>query len=138
MIVIKELDDIHALRAEGQPPHLVGLADRRFRELTAAYADCGATFDPEEHGPIVIIERGDDVRDLSEIGLNPEDGGLLGAIKEAVIHHQGAYEVLVLYSNDYGVIFLCPDELWLDAELRAILDDEVAETIIRTAEFSKR
>lgn len=127
MIVIKSPQEIPALQASGAAPDLVELAERRLREITAAYAECGATFDPEEHGPIAVLEAGDDVRNLSEIGLNPDDRGLVGALKEVVTRHPVAYEAIVLYSNDYGVAFLCPDEPWLDPELRAVLEAEMAE-----------
>jgi hypothetical protein len=57
-------------------------------------------------GYIIILEAGDNVRDLGNVGLNREDGGLLGSFPEYVEtldigEGLQAYKIAVLYDNDY-------------------------------------
>jgi hypothetical protein len=61
-------------------------------------------------GYIVVLEAGDNVRDLGSIGLNRENGGLLGSCPEYVEMLDldkvlQAYKVAVLYDNDYLITF---------------------------------
>jgi hypothetical protein len=63
-----------------------------------------------ENGYIVLLEAGDNVHDLGNVGLNHEDGGLLGSCPEYVeLIDAGkglqAYKVAVLYDNDYLMTF---------------------------------
>ncbi|WP_127596122.1 hypothetical protein [Paenibacillus lautus] len=61
-------------------------------------------------GYIVVLESGDNVRDLGNVGLNRESGGLLGSCPEYVepldlgegLH---SYKVAVLYDNEYLMTF---------------------------------
>lgn len=63
----------------------------------------------EDTGFIVVLEVGDDVRDLSNIGLNPEDQGLLGTIPEWIekVELGGTeyYRFLVIYTDSFAVTF---------------------------------
>ncbi|MNT80734.1 hypothetical protein D3C72_2202430 [compost metagenome] len=65
---------------------------------------------------------------MRDIGLNPEDQGLVGAIKEVVLWHPESrcWEAVVLFGGDYGMTFFCPDEPWLDPNLREAL---IAEAV---------
>lgn len=72
-------------------------------------------------GIIVILESGDNVTDLGEIGLNSEDNGLLGAtpewIKEQVIEEGILVTTCILYNNEYAVsIFFERGKLGEDIE----------------------
>lgn len=119
--------DIAALRSAGQHPDpLLDLAERRMTETIEAFREAGWEWTADEFGLFVLIEAGDDVRDLHEAGLNPEERGLLGAVWEACHKHEeaGAYDVFVLFGNDGGNSFLVPAAPWLDPELRAKLDAE--------------
>ena len=63
----------------------------------------------EDCGHIVLLEAGDNVRDLSNVGLNPEDQGLLGCTPEWIdpitLDDKDYYKLLVLYNDCFGVIF---------------------------------
>jgi hypothetical protein len=127
MLELKTLDDIARARAEGRAaPALTKLVAERLLAVQAAFREGGAEWDPDEHGHWVVIEAGDDVRDLRAQGLNPEDHGLLGAVWEAVEWHPAArlWEVFIVYSGDAGMTFLVLDGPWLDAELRRKLKEE--------------
>jgi hypothetical protein len=55
---------------------------------------------------IVVLEAGNNVHDLSNVGLSQERGGLFGSCPEYVElldvgKGQQAYKVAVLYDNDY-------------------------------------
>lgn len=125
MQVIKTNDNIAALRDEGRhPADLLDLVERRMADVAEAFRDAGAEWDPDEHGGFVLVERGDDVRDFAAVGLGRDGGGLLGALWESCQRHAEAFEVLVLFCGDTGWTFFVPDAVWLDAELKAKLDDE--------------
>lgn len=69
-----------------------------------------ADFSLESHGYIVLLEAGDDVRNLQEVGLNPEDQGLLGTYPEWVELKELSdgnkiYQIAVLYNNEYMMLF---------------------------------
>ncbi|MZQ82718.1 hypothetical protein GQF01_11460 [Paenibacillus sp. 5J-6] len=62
------------------------------------------------HGYIVILEMGDNVRDLGNVGLGREVGGLLGSYPEYVelldvAEGLQAYKIAVLYDDDYLMTF---------------------------------
>lgn len=121
------LEAVAQLRGEGkQHPGLLGLVAKRMVTVKAAFAEAGWEWDPDEHGAFWLVEAGDDVRDLREAGLNPEDRGLLGAVWEVCEWHPevAAWEVFILASNDGGPSFFVPDAPWLDPELRAKLVSE--------------
>ncbi len=87
MISVKILDDIRNLRKRKTLREAyLDYIDMEFRQLHMEY-DFGspvADFSLEDHGYIVVLERGDDVRDLRQVGFNPEYQGILGSIPEWV------------------------------------------------------
>mgnify|MGYP000931719495 CR=1 FL=1 len=66
-------------------------------------------YEVEDTGFIVILEHVDDVRDLSTVGLNPEDQGLLGTIPEWIekveLDRTEYYRLLVIYNDVFAVTF---------------------------------
>lgn len=67
-------------------------------------------FTLEEHGYLVILEAKDDVRNLEEVGLNAEDGGLLGSYPEWVEQknlsdESWIYQIAILYNNETMMMF---------------------------------
>ncbi|WP_236339944.1 hypothetical protein [Paenibacillus plantiphilus] len=61
-------------------------------------------------GYIVVLEVGDNVRDLGNVGLNRENSGMLGSCPEYVelLNVDGGlqvYKMAVLYDNDYLMTF---------------------------------
>lgn len=63
----------------------------------------------EDYGFIIILEQSDDVRNLSEVGLNPCDSGLLGCNPEVVevvrLDNKEYYRFVVVYNNTFAVTF---------------------------------
>jgi hypothetical protein len=89
----------------------------RFGELERTLCDvediAAGSQDLKEYGYIVVLQREDNFRDLSEVGLNPEDCGLLGAIPETIEKFGNGtsafYEICVIYNNSYMMIFMLPE-----------------------------
>ncbi|WP_442600558.1 hypothetical protein [Paenibacillus sp. KN14-4R] len=108
MRIIKTYQDVEFLRRAGVlPAPLFKHVDGYFRQLEVALrVDEETTFCLNRHGCIVILEAGDNVRDLGIFGLSLENGGLLGSYPEYVEMldlDEGlqAYKVAVQYDNDY-------------------------------------
>ena len=130
MRVIKNQDDVRLLKeakAISQPfaKHLT----KFFDDLQADLEDMSPnTYRLEDTGHVVLLEAGDNVRDLKEIGLNHQDQGILGCIPEwfetITLDEVAYYRFLVLYNDSFGVIFYSAvgafdDEVeaWLAAKL---------------------
>lgn len=136
MRILTSFASVDALRSAGQfSAAELDLAEGRMRDVVAAFKDGGWTWDPDEHGAFVLVEQGDDVRDFHEVGLNPQDSGLVGAFWEVCFKHddKGLFEVFILYGNDTGWTFIIPDAEWLDRELRERLASEAEPYPLRTA-----
>ena len=128
MIIIDSPAAIAAVRAAARVPSpLVDLVADRMAGVVAAFAEAGATWDPDEHGAFAILEAGDGPADFDAIGLGSLDG-LLEACWESCFAHVGparAWEVLHLFSNDGGwTVFVPMDAGWLDPRLLAKLAEE--------------
>ncbi|MEK3688270.1 hypothetical protein [Paenibacillus sp. FSL R10-2736] len=81
-----------------------------FNQLREAIGDTQDTlFTLDRHGPIIILEAGDNLFDLSFVGLRREDRGLLGSMPEYVeVYNLGdiqIYKIVVMHTNDYMVTF---------------------------------
>lgn len=93
------------------PTALLVHVEDYFNQLRAELEDkTEDEFHLGRHGYIVVLEAGDNVRDLGNIGLNREVGGLLGCFPEYVelLHVGGglqAYKVALLYDNNYLMTF---------------------------------
>lgn len=118
MRLIKTLEDISLLR--------------QARALSPVYENVndGAgieEFSLRDIGPIVVLEPGDNVRDLEEIGLNPEDGGLLGTAPEWVelMEREGQkfYSMVIMLNNEYAINVYCPPDA-VDDETQRWLEEQ--------------
>jgi len=113
MQTIKKLSDIERLRVRKLvDKNLLNHLETYFRELHGSLGNGDALekFSLEEHGYIVILESGDDARGLADVGLNPEEGGILGSCPEWVEvktldDGTNLYQIGVLYNNEYMMIF---------------------------------
>ncbi|TDF88860.1 hypothetical protein [Paenibacillus piri] len=112
MRVIKTKQDIVILcRAEVLPSALLNQIEDYFNQLRVELEDGEESeFHLGRHGYIVVLEAGDNVRDLGNVGLSRENGGLLGSFPEYVeLLDLGeglqVYKVAVLYDNDYLMTF---------------------------------
>jgi len=83
-------------------------------------------FSLEDKGYIVILHEGDNVRNLSTVGLNP-NGGLLSAIpefiNEIILNKFKIYEVIVVYNNEFCMTFYMSDKLINDDEIRKWIEE---------------
>lgn len=132
MRIIKSQQDIDILRRAGAlPTALLDHVDDYFLQLRDELEDEDrGKFRLNRHGYFVILEAGDNVRDLSNVGLNREDGGLMSSCPEYIeLLDVGeglqAYKVAVLYDNDYMMTFFTQAgahdeevEQWLNEQAR--------------------
>ena len=111
MRVIKNQNDVRLLKeakAISQPfaKHIT----KFFDDLQADLEDMSPnTYRLEDTGHVVLLEAGDNVRDLKEIGLNHQEQGILGCIPEwfetMTLDGVEYYRFLVLYNDSFGVVF---------------------------------
>lgn len=128
MIVIKNKQDLG--EAKELTKDFVDHLNNFFDNLQAELDDPEpGVYSTEECGHVIILEAGDNVRDLSAIGLNREDSGLLGCIPEwfetVTLADIEYYRFLVLYNDSFGVIFYSAVgshdvevEQWLESKLK--------------------
>ncbi len=92
--------------------------------LTRSLQFQGEGYVPEEHGHIVVIQEGDEVSSLSEIGndglvLFDEEGLPTYEYVEAFMEDgRIVYEVVFQIDDSRTIAVIVPDEPWLDARLR--------------------
>lgn len=108
MRIVKTQQDLNVLRQAGAIPAtlLVQIEDFFLQLRDELEDEVESEFRLGRSGYIVVLEAGDNVRDLGNIGLNREDGGLLGSFPEYVEtldigEGLQAYKIAVLYDNDY-------------------------------------
>ncbi|TYO95505.1 hypothetical protein [Desulfallas thermosapovorans] len=129
MRVIKTMADISLLRKAGAlNPELIDEVEKQLKEVFQNLGgDDLGNFSLKDVGPIVVLEAGDNVRDLAEIGLNPKDGGLLGAPPEWAdtleIGGEKTHVMVVVINNEYALSVFCPANV-LDEKAAAALDLE--------------
>ncbi|MGG4495458.1 hypothetical protein [Brevibacillus reuszeri] len=127
MRIIKTQQDLDVLRsARALPAELLVEIEDYFLQLRDELED---DFRLDEHGYIVILEVRDNVRDLSNVGLNRKNGGLLGSLPEYVElldigEGLQAYKIAVLYDNDYMMTFFTQAGAH-DEEVEQWLKDQV-------------
>lgn len=112
MRIIKTQQDLVVLRlAVTLPVELLLQVEEYLLQLRDAQKEKEATeFRLVGRGYIVVLEAGDNIRDLGNMGLDHENGGLLGSHPEYVeILDVGdglqTYKVAILYDNDYLMTF---------------------------------
>ena len=111
MRVIKNQDDVRLLtQAKAISPTFAKHLAKFFDDLQADLEDMSPnTYRLEDTGHVVLLEAGDNVRDLREMGLNHQEQGILGCIPEwfETITLDGVeyYRFLVLYNDSFGVVF---------------------------------
>ncbi|HZK24903.1 MAG TPA: hypothetical protein VFC74_05905 [Oscillospiraceae bacterium] len=127
MRLIYTWQDLVLLRqAKALPEDYLKYLEEMFLEVKdlLEYGKPKESFSLHNHGGIIVLERGDNAKDLSAVGLNPQDGGLLGTAPETtnkvVLSSIVLYETLVVHNNEYACFYIVPENL----------DDEV-ETWLR-------
>lgn len=112
MRIIKTQRDFDGLHRAGTlPAAFLGEIGNYFQQLRDELEDEDQSeFRLNRCGYIVVLEAGNNFRDLGNVGLNREDGGLLGSCPEYVeLLDLGealpVYKIVVLYDNDYMMTF---------------------------------
>lgn len=134
MRTIKTYADLQCLRkAQVFSEPFTSYLEEEFLQLQEAFDFDGADeqFTLDMYGYMVVLEKGDNLRDLSVVGLRREEGGLLGSLPEFVekIERDGErwYKVVVIYTNEYGMAFFVPAEAIADDEQVASWLEEQAD-----------
>ncbi|CAJ1001060.1 hypothetical protein [Brevibacillus aydinogluensis] len=134
MRTIKTHADLRCLRqAQVFSEPFTSYLEEEFLQLKEAFDFDGADeqFTLDMYGYMVVLEKGDNLRDLSVVGLRREEGGLLGSLPEFVekIERDGErwYKVVVIYTNEYGMAFFVPAEAIADDEQVASWLEEQAD-----------
>ena len=85
----------------------------------------GEGYDPDIHGVILVLETGDDLCRIPEIGpegLYDSDGLPCFEFVEAFVEHDRLiYEVVIVIDNSKTVALIIPDDPGLDPSLHTIL-----------------
>lgn len=112
MRIIKTLNDIELLKEAATLSNEILLEiEAHFRTIYKNIGEPGGMdindFSLQNCGIIVYLEAGDNVKDLQEIGLNPQDGGLLGAtpewIDEQAMENGTLVTACILFNNEYCI-----------------------------------
>lgn len=119
-----------AEQARGLAGRIPALAVRRMEQFEGE----DGLYDPELHGCIVVLEKGDDLsRDVPVPG-----GGLLAQLGEeepspfeyvCFVRENGrrVFEATIPLAGDAMLALIVPDEPWVDERLRLVLDAEGEE-----------
>ena len=110
MRIIKTMKDVELIKeASAVRKEILQEIEEHFKHI---YKNLGEEITLEEFslvdsGIIVLLEPGDNIEDLAEIGLNPGDKGLIGAIPEWVEEHKlddcTLITACILCNNEYAL-----------------------------------
>jgi hypothetical protein len=127
VIVINKLEDIEKIElSEDIPKDYKDEIKRKFIEVydNISPVESIDEFSLEEYGQIVVLEPSDDIRNLSDIGL--DDGGLMECYPEWIeykmLDQTEVYYICIVRNNENAVVIYTRKD---------IFDDEV-ETWLRT------
>lgn len=91
-------------------------------QLIDTYTQPGITYNADDYGYCVLLEEGDlDGRYLPGLGSN-----FLDVLWEGAFKKDGFYVAIFLWNDDAGMTVTIPDALWVNGELRKLLDEMVA------------
>ena len=92
------------------------------KRLITDYVAGGYDYIPEDDGWIVVIEERDKNRVLTEIWF---DWTLLDIPWEGISFRDGFYQAVFLANDQFGIVFIIPDEPWVDGDLRRMIEDHL-------------
>lgn len=85
----------------------------------------GDGYDPEEHGHIIVMQEGDDISKVTEVGPNglcdEFDLPTYEFVEAFIEGNQIVYEAVYQIDNSRTVAVIIPDGPWLNPSLRTIL-----------------
>ncbi|EJL46588.1 hypothetical protein PMI08_01083 [Brevibacillus sp. CF112] len=133
MKTIKAIQDVRLIgAAQVFSDSFTSYLEEEFLGLKEAFDFDGLdeAFTLDMYGYMVVLEKGDNLRDLSVVGLQRETGGLLGSLPEFVdkVERQGEcwYKVVVVYTNEYAMAFYVPEIVVTDdQEIQNWLEEHV-------------
>ena len=132
-------NDLNRFKSNGQYPAVFGdYLQARFQELKDCleeFFEDEGEFNLKEFGHLVVLSPStDNLNDLHEVGLNPEDNGLFGSIpevvEEVVMPEWSVYQISVVYNNSFMMIFYLPkNDVEDNAQFQAFLKKHPPSTI---------
>ncbi len=123
MIQFKSISDLSKLPPD-HPAHPI--IEHLAHKLLVNTDSMARPHDPDADGWLVLIEESDaDVdRPLTEI-WGDDAYSLFQVPWEGVTRQDGMYIAVFLANNDFGLVFVIPDEDWLPDELVEVLEDNL-------------
>lgn len=128
MYIIQKEEDLNVLKnAKVMNSDYLNQVEKQFINL---YENLGGEqgvpleqFTLQDKGYIVILQKGDNFRNLSIVGLD-EEGGLLEATPEFInkidLEYTTIYEIVIVYNNEFAMTFYISKD---------IVDEEIIEWI---------
>ena len=104
-----------ALSLKGTIPELAVIRSLQFM---------GDGYSPEEHGHIIVMQEGDDITQIKEIGddrMFIDDISTFEIVEAYVDGDQVTFELVYQLDDSRTVAVIIPDAPWLDADLRKVL-----------------
>ena len=77
-------------------------------------------YNADDYGYLVLVEPGDTDRELLELDM---PWRLAEIAWEGASLRQGFFVATFLGTDDYGLLFIVPDEPWVNGELRQVLEE---------------
>ena len=116
MIIINTQSDLDVFQQQGNYPGVFAdYLQARFIELKGCmeeFFEGEGEFSLEEFGPLYVLQKTDNLRDLSEVGFNACDNGIFGDVPEEVSLIQAPdfsfYEVQIAFNNSFLPHFYLP------------------------------
>ena len=128
MITFKTPDDLSKLSpADPAFPIIKDLSEKL---LTAEIME--RPYDPEADGYLVAIDEKDIDRPLTEI-WGDDAYRLIDIPWEGISRQHGFFTAIFLADNDFGLVFVIPDEDWVPDALVEVLEDNLVPLSADTA-----
>ena len=119
MLAIKSLDDLPS------PDDLArSIVEDLANRLLVTDHSTIRPYDPDADGWVVLISETDVDQPLTEI-WGDDAYRLIDVPWEGVTRQDRFYVAVFLANNDFGLVFVIPDEDWLPDELRNVLEDNL-------------
>jgi hypothetical protein len=96
-------------------PTVKELVDR----LITAYTEPGQPYNWQDYGYVILIEESDVNGTLDEVR---EGCRLVDIPWEGIMLRDGFFIAIYLANNEYGLIFVIPDALWVNGDLRRLIE----------------
>lgn len=115
MRIFRSPEEVRA--AKNLEPGTRAALGRVLGDLVSAYANEGFAYDPDDAGPVVLVEQGDTDEDWRNlIGCALHEAPLEGAIIEF-----DCFITVVFSGNEYAYAIIVPNAPWLDRKVLARL-----------------